>query len=160
VTQRSILTIPVTLLAVAALAAPVWASDDEDDGDDGQNTPTTPFVQAPAPAPLDTPAAPPAPAAPAPTAAPAPKGVSSPEAAPESVKAPKHKTLNRGARRQHRHAVNRQVAGRQVAGRQLAGRQVAGQRTVRATRTTSPVALRSVPRGGVQAGAGGMAGGR
>jgi hypothetical protein len=155
VTQRSILTIPVTLLAVAALAAPVWASDDEDDGDDGQNTPTTPFVQAPAPAPLDTPAAPPAPAAPAPTAAPAPKGVSSPEAAPESVKAPQHKTLNRGERRQQRHAPNRQVAGRQ-----LAGRQVAGQRAVRATQTTSPVALRSVPRGGVQAGAGGMARGR
>ena len=154
-TQRSILTIPATLLAVAALAAPVWASDDEDDGDDGQSTPTTPFVQAPAPAPLDTPGAPPAPAAPAPTAAPAPQGVSSPEAAPESAKTPSHMKLPHAERRQQRHAAKRQLAGRQVA-----ARQVAGVRALRATRTTSPVALRSVPRGGVQAGAGGMARGR
>jgi hypothetical protein len=144
VTQRSILTIPVTLLAVAALAAPVWASDDEDDGDDGENTPTTPFVQAPAPAPLNAPAPTP-PAAPPSTTAPSPKEeATSPPSSPESTKSPSKKTLNRATRRQQRHAPKRQVA---------------GQRAVRAART-SPVALRSVPRGGVQAGAGGMARGR
>src|SRR3954466_5979427 len=57
-TQRSFLTVSATMLAVAALAAPVWASD-EDDEDGGNDSPPvtqeapapqpTPFVQAPAP---------------------------------------------------------------------------------------------------------------
>jgi len=138
VTQRSILTLPVALLVVAALAAPVWASDDEDDGDDGNNTPTTPFVQAPAPAPLDNPA-------PVPTATPSPKSAA-PLAAPESEKAPsRKKAANRAERRQTKSGVQKRLPG--------------GRRAVRAAQT-SPVALRSAPRGGVQAGAGGMARGR
>jgi hypothetical protein len=138
VTQRSILTLPVALLVVAALAAPVWASDDEDDGDDGNNTPTTPFVQAPAPVPLGNPA-------PIPTTTPGPVE-GTPLAAPESKIAPsKKKTLNRAERRQKKSGAQK--------------RQVGSRGAVRAAQT-SPVSLRTAPRGGVQAGAGGMARGR
>jgi hypothetical protein len=140
VNQRSILTFPVALLVVAALAAPVWASDDEDDGDDGNNTPTTPFVQAPAPAPLGNPA-------PVPAATPGPVSAT-PLAAPESKNVPSRKSPNRAERRSKGGTPKRQVGG-----------QVGGRRAVRAVQT-SPVSLRTAPRGGVQAGAGGMARGR
>jgi hypothetical protein len=129
--SRSILTLPVTLLAVAALAAPVWASDDEDDGDDGQSTPTTPFVQSPAPAPIATP-----PQA-APVVLPAPKS-----SAPETVlPARKHRKARKHATPARKHTPRTRVAGRKQVARAVAA--VAAQRTV--------------PRGGVQAGMGGMA---
>ena len=131
--QRSILAaLPVTLLAVAAIAAPVWASDDDDDGDDGQVTPpTTPFVQAPAPAPL---AAPPAPT---PVVASPPSSSTAPKVVPAREN---RKRTTRKARK-HTPRTTKVLAARQ--------------RTVRAVAVASRTT--TVPRGGVQAGMGGMA---
>jgi hypothetical protein len=136
--SRSILALPVTLLAVAALAAPVWASDDDDDdGDEGQTPITTPFVQSPAPAPIASP--PPA----APVVAPAPQ--SSP---PQTIVPAREHRKARKARKhsspKRAHTPRTRVAGRKPVARAVAA--VATQRTV--------------PRGGVQAGMGGMAGAR
>jgi type IV secretory pathway VirB10-like protein len=131
---RSILAVPVTVLAVVALAAPVWASDD-DDGEVGEANPTTPFVQAPAPAPISAPVPPP----------PAPAVLEAPAAAPPATVAPARKSPNRATRRARKHTPRSKVAARQVR-----------KPVARAAAATQ----RAVPRGGVQAGAGGMAPGR
>ena len=125
--QRSILALPVTLLALAAIAAPVWASDDDDDEGGGEAIPTTPFVQSPAPAPIAAP----------PTAAPV--VTPAPVSAPPATVVPARENRNRTTRRARRHTPTTKVVNRKPVARAAAARQT------------------TVPRGGVQAGAGGMA---
>jgi type IV secretory pathway VirB10-like protein len=125
-----------TVLAVASLAATtaLASEPDEDDEDDGETPaqilPATPLPVAPAPAA-------PAPAAPA-QEAPAPNVRETQRTAPRHAVSPE--TRSGHARRTHGVSV-RPVA--------------------HVTRTsrhrTSGVAVRTIPRGGVQAGAGGMA---
>jgi hypothetical protein len=122
------------LAAVSLAATTALASDpDEDDEDDGD----TPAQVLPA---QPTPAAP-VPAAPAP-AAPAPAATAPIVSAP----------VVRGAHRTHRVTPRRSQTGRHVAARPVVHAVRTGRR-----QHTRGAAVRIVPRGGVQAGGGGMA---
>ena len=132
-----------TVLAAASLAATtaLASEPDEDDEDDGETPaqilPATPLPVAPAPA-APTPAAP-TPAAPAPEApAPNVRGV--------QRTAPRH-AVSPETRSGHARRTQTRVSVRPVAHIT---------RTSRRQRA-SGVAVRTIPRGGVQAGAGGMA---
>jgi hypothetical protein len=139
-THRSLLTIPVTLLAALALASPVWAG--EDDGEDPIPVPTAEPVITPAPTPDPIPTVAPTPiptVAPLPTVAPVPTVVPTPvpTAAPVKAKKKAH------PRRVKKHRALKKVTPRKV---------------VRTTFVATPApAAVSTPSGGVQAGAGGMA---
>src|SRR4051812_15713348 len=136
VNKRSFITVPATLLAVAAIAAtPVWASDDDDDDGETPTAQPAPFVQAPAPAPIAAPA-PATPAVPG-TSPSTPSTPSTPTAAP--------------AREKQRPAATR----KRTLKKAIPHKTVAAHRVSRAR--SRAAALRTAPRGGVQAGAGGMA---
>jgi hypothetical protein len=135
--HRSFILAPITLLAIAAIAAPAIAGTDSDDEDGAPvTTPApAPFVAPPAAVPVETsapPAAAPAPAAPAPAAS-APVEIAQPHARRKAKRV-------RAAKPQHR-AGHRSV--------------VRAAHRARPTRTAKRAA--TMPRGGVQAGAGGMA---
>jgi outer membrane biosynthesis protein TonB len=143
-THRSLLTIPVTLLATLALASPVWAG--EDDGDDPvpAPVPTAEPVITPAPTPPPVPTVPPV--VPVPTVAPVQTVVPTPvpTATPHKAK----KKVHHERAKAHRKIVKVQPR----------------RRIVRAVFVATPVAtpvatVVATPSGGVQAGAGGTADG-
>lgn len=130
--QRTLLTLPLTMLVVVAVAAPALAGSDSDD-EDGGPVPTStpaPIVQAPAPAPV--------------IAAPAP--------APPPVETTTPERVNRVVQGRERSAPTRRTHRTTKA---------KPKRSVQRSRVASArtVALRTAPRGGVQAGAGGTAAG-
>jgi len=130
-THRSLMTLPVALLAAAVIATPAWAGEDDEDP---IPTPTPTEVPTIAPTPVATPA-PPVPVPPA--ATPAPQVV--PVVKERDTKAPKHKrVVHHKAKKVVRHTVVRRPVVRPVAAVQAA--QVA-----------------ATPVGGVQAGEGGTA---
>src|SRR3954470_14522719 len=92
--HRSLMTLPVALLAAAVIATPAWAGGD--DGDDPTPTPAPTEVPTVAPVPTETPApvlpAPPAPPLP-PVATPAPVPQVVPVVRERSPKAPRHKRV-------------------------------------------------------------------
>jgi hypothetical protein len=125
--HRSLMTLPVALLAAAVIATPAWAGEDDDD-------------PAPTPAPTEVPTIAPTPAPPVPVppaATPAPQVV--PVVKEHDSKAPKHKrVVHHKANKVVRHTVVRRPVVRHVAAVKVA--QVA-----------------ATPVGGVQAGEGGTA---
>jgi hypothetical protein len=158
-TYRSLLTIPVTLLATLALASPVWAGDDEGEIPDPTPTPTVEPVITPeptaTPAPTVAPPPPVAPApppvVPAPTVAPPPPPV--PTAAPHRAK---KKVRHEQAKAAPRHVKAKAKAKAQTPHRTVTT--VAPRPVVRAAFVPTAVAAAvTTPSGGVQAGAGGMA---
>jgi hypothetical protein len=123
------MTLPLTMLVVVAVAAPALAGSDSDDEDGGPVPTATPAPIVQAPAPAPV-------TAPVPAAPPAPVETPAPQRLRDVVQ---------GRERTHKTRTTRKTSP-----------QVRPAHRVVAART---VALRTAPRGGVQAGAGGSAAG-
>jgi hypothetical protein len=130
--SRSLVLVPIAALAIAAFAGPALAGTDGDDANGGPvTTPApVPFVQPPAAAPVAaaTPAPPP------------------PAATTEKARAPREAASK----------AKRQPRTRTVAAQRPAHHRAVHTRTRTRTRTQA-LRTATVPRGGVQAGAGGTA---